>query len=56
MTRSGFPASPALAIENAEEISRERMQLYKAITTTHRPIAENWLNRFKARMQDIANI
>jgi len=56
LTRTGFPASPALAVEMAEEIRRERVQLAKAATTTLRPIGENWLNRFKSRMPDIAGI
>jgi hypothetical protein len=56
LTRTGFPASPALAVEMAEEIRRERVQLARAATSTLRPIGENWLNRFKSRMPDIAGI
>jgi hypothetical protein len=56
LTRTGFPASPALAIEMAEEIRRERVQLSKAVTITLRPIGENWLTRFKSRMPGIAGI
>jgi hypothetical protein len=56
LTRTGFPASPALAVEMAEEIRRERVQLARAATTTLQPIGENWLKRFKSRMPDIAGI
>jgi hypothetical protein len=34
LTRTGFPASPALAIEMAEEIRRGRVQLSKASAPT----------------------
>ncbi|GAB7336127.1 hypothetical protein MBLNU13_g08914t1 [Cladosporium sp. NU13] len=56
LTRTGFPASPALALEMAEEIRRGRVQLSKAGTSTLRPIGENWLSRFKTRMPEIAGI
>jgi hypothetical protein len=56
LTRTGFPASPALAIEMAEEIRRGRVQLSKASAPTPRPIGQKWLTRFKSRMPDIAGI
>jgi hypothetical protein len=34
LTRTGLPTSPALAIEMAEKIRQERVQLSKAVTTT----------------------
>ena len=52
LTRTGFPASPALAIE----IRRGRVQLSKASAPTPRPIGQKWLTRFKSRMPDIAGI
>lgn len=51
-----IPASPALAIEMAEEIRRERVQLSKASAPTSRPIGQKRLKRFKTRMPDIAGI
>jgi len=56
LTRTGFPASPALALEMALEIRRGRVQVSKAATATPRPIGENWLSRFKTRMPGIAGI
>jgi hypothetical protein len=56
LTRTGFPASPALAIEMAEEIRRGRVQLSRASAPTPPPIGQKWLRRFKTRMPDIAGI
>lgn len=56
LTRTGFPASPALAIEMAEEIPRGRIQLSKASAPSSRPIGQKWLTRFKFRMPDIAGM
>ncbi|KAM0710636.1 hypothetical protein Q7P35_001374 [Cladosporium inversicolor] len=56
LTRTGFPASPALVIEMAEEIRRSRVWLSKDKPETLRPIGESWLNRFKARNLDISGI
>jgi hypothetical protein len=56
LTRTGFPASPALAIEMAEEIRRGRVQLSRASAPSSPPIGQKWLSRFKARMPDIAGI
>ncbi|KAM0701561.1 hypothetical protein Q7P35_010469 [Cladosporium inversicolor] len=56
LTRTGFPASPALVIEMAEEIRRGRVWLSKDKPEILRPISESWLNRFKARNPDISGI
>jgi hypothetical protein len=56
LTRTGFPASPALVMEMAEEIRRGRVRLSKDKPETLRPIGESWLNRFKARNPDITGI
>jgi hypothetical protein len=56
LTRTGFPASPALAIEMAKEIRRGRVQLSRASVPTPPPIGQKWLRRFKTRMLDIAGI
>ena len=56
LTRTGFPASPALALQMAEEIRRGHVQLSRAPTQTLRPIGEKWLDRFKSRNPQIAAI
>lgn len=56
LTRTGFPASPALVMEMAEEIRRGRVRLSKDKPEPLRPIGENWLNRFKARNPHIAGV
>jgi hypothetical protein len=56
LTSTGFPASPALAIEMAEEIRRGRMQLSKIPPPLLRPIGEHWIDRFTARRPDIQTV
>ncbi len=59
LTSTGFPASPALAVEMAEEIRHSRMQLSKnsAQTSLHpRPIGGKWLQRFRTRHPEIQGI
>ena len=56
LTRTGFPASPALAVEMAEEIRRGRVQLSRTSAPSSPPIGQKWLSRFKIRMPDIAGI
>jgi hypothetical protein len=53
LTRTGFPASPALAIKMAEEIRRGRLQLSKTPPPLLRPIGEHWIDRFRVRHPDI---
>ena len=47
LTSTGFPASPALAIEMAEEVRRNQFQLSRNPPSYLRPIGKNWLERFK---------
>ncbi|KAI7722002.1 hypothetical protein KC353_g885 [Hortaea werneckii] len=56
LTRGGFPASPALVVEMAEELRRGRVRISKAEPQPLRPIGERWLDRFKSRNPEIAGI
>jgi len=56
LTRGGFPATPALVVEMAEEIRRGRIRLSKTEPQSLRPIGENWLDRFKNRNPEIAGV
>ena len=53
LTRTGFPASPALAIQMAEEIRRNRYRLSKTPPSSQRPIGKSWLDRFRPRHPEI---
>ena len=56
LTRTEYPASPALAVQMAEEIRRACVQLSKVRPHYPRPIGENWLHCFKAHNPEIAGI
>jgi hypothetical protein len=56
LTNTGFPASPALAIEMAEEIRLGRLQLSKTPPLSLRPIGNRWIDRFRARHPDILSV
>ena len=59
LTSTGFPASPALAVQMAEEIRRSRIQLSKNPPPTplvYRPIGQKWLRRFRIRHPEIQGI
>ena len=56
LTRTGYPASPKLAIEMAEEIRRGRIQLSGQSIIIARPIGYSWLERFKMRHPEINSI
>ena len=59
LTITGYPASPKLVLEMAEEIRRERVFLAPQATAGSlglRPIGHNWLTRFKQRNPDISGI
>ena len=56
LTRTGFPASPALAIQMAEEIRRGRLQLSRSPPPLLRPIGEHWIDRFRTRHPDIRTV
>ena len=53
LTKTGFPASPTLAIQMAEEVRRNRFSLTHAITSYPRPIGKSWLDRFRTRHPEI---
>jgi hypothetical protein len=56
LTNTGFPASPALAIEMAEEIRRGRFQLTRNPPSYDRRIGKSWLARFRRRYPEIQGI
>ena len=55
LTSTGFPATPALAIEMAKEIRRARYQL-STQPNYLRPIGKSWLDRFRKRHPEIQGI
>jgi hypothetical protein len=55
LTSAGFPASPALAIEMAEEIRRLRFRL-TSTPTSLRLIGKHWLDRFRIRHPEIQGV
>ena len=55
LTRTGFPASPALVVEIAEEIRRSRV-VSKTPAPPLRPLGKNWSQRFRERHEEIASI
>ena len=56
LTRTGYPASPKLVIQMAEEVRRGRVHLSRTITLTFRPIGYSWLERFKGRHSELGGI
>jgi hypothetical protein len=56
LTRTGFPASPKLVLEIAEEIRSERVQLSRRTSSTTRPIGYSWLQRFKTRHTNLTGV
>jgi hypothetical protein len=56
LTSTGFPASPALAMQMAEEIRRGRLQLSKIPPPLLRPIGEHSIDRFRVRHPDIHTV
>jgi hypothetical protein len=56
LCRTGFPASPALVVEMAEEIRRSRIQLSQSPPSTLRPIGEHWIDRFRIRYPNIQGV
>ena len=55
LTCTGYPASPALAIQMAETIRSQRYQLSKG-PRPQRPIGKNWLDRFRKRHPEIQGV
>lgn len=56
LTSTGFPASPALAIQMAEDIRNNRYRLSKASPPSHRSIGKSWLDRFRKRHLEIQGV
>jgi hypothetical protein len=56
LTSTGFPASPALVVEMADEIRRNRLQLSRAGLSLTRPIGEHWIDRFRARHTELSSV
>jgi hypothetical protein len=55
LTKSGYPASPALGLEMAEEIAHQRYQLSKA-PPLQRSFGKHRLERFRARHAQIQGV
>lgn len=55
LTKSGYPASPALVLEMAEEIAHQRYQLSKA-PPLQQSFGKHWLERFRARHTEIQGV
>jgi hypothetical protein len=55
LTRTGYPISPALALEMAETICCQRYQLSKQ-APHRRPIGKRWLDRFRIRHPEIQGV
>jgi hypothetical protein len=56
LTSTGFPTSPALVVEMADEIRRGRLQLSRADPSLTRPIGEHWIDRFRARHTEFSSV
>ena len=56
LTQTGFPASPTLVVQIAEEVRRSRFQLSQSPPPTLRPIGEHWIDRFQTRHPEIQGI
>jgi len=56
LTNTGFPASPALVREMAEEIRHSRLKLSSTSNQTLRPIGSDWLLRFRRRHTEIQGV
>jgi len=52
LTRTGYPASPALGLKMAKTIRRQRYQLSQQPRLYH-PISKRWLERFRKRYPEI---
>ena len=56
LTRTGFPPSPKLVIEMAEELRAGRVQLSARLSSNLPPIGYSWLERFKDRHPELVSI
>lgn len=55
LTITGYPATPALVVEMAEEIRHQRTQISKT-PSSFRPLGKGWLNRFRTRHTEIQGV
>lgn len=56
LTRTGYPISPALTLDIAEEIRRTRVTLSTTLPQYTTPINRRWLSRFYARHPEIEGV
>lgn len=56
LTRAGFPASPALLVEMAEEVRRSRFKLSERPSPQLRPLGKHWSLKFRARHPEIQGV
>jgi hypothetical protein len=56
LTRAGFPASPALLVEMAEEVRRSRFKLGDGPSPQLRPLGKHWSLKFRARHPHIKGV
>lgn len=56
LSRSGYSVSPRLALEMAEEVRTERVQLSRRKSSDARPIGYSWLDRFRTRFPEIQGL
>ena len=56
LTRAGFPASPALLVEMAEEVRRSRFKLGDGPSPQLRPLGKHWSLKFRVRHPDIKGV
>jgi hypothetical protein len=56
LTNTGFPASPALGVQMAEEICRNRFALSREPPSYARPIGKSWLDRFHVCHPEIQGV
>lgn len=56
LTCTGFPASPKLVMEMAQELRRGRVQLSSPSSPNPRPIGYSWLEQFKTRYPELEGV
>lgn len=56
LTRTGFPATPVMVIEIAEEIRKNRIILTRSRRPSYTPIGKRWIDRFRERHPEIQGI
>jgi len=56
LTRAGFPTSPALLVEMAEEVRRSRFKLREGLPPQLQPLGKNWSLKFCTRHPEIKGV